>query len=76
MSYAGNNGSVELTADHESPKIPGAREFQSLRVSVVIPCYDEAATLPKVIRSVLAQPDVHQVIVVDDGSRDSTCLVR
>ena len=42
------------------------------RVSVVIPSYNEASTVPSVIRLVLAQDEVHEVIVVDDGSRDGT----
>ena len=43
------------------------------RVSVVIPCYNQASYLADAIESALGQtlPDV-EVIVVDDGSRDET----
>jgi glycosyltransferase involved in cell wall biosynthesis len=41
-------------------------------VSVVIPSYNEAATIGVVIRTALAQPEVQEVIVVDDGSQDGT----
>jgi glycosyltransferase involved in cell wall biosynthesis len=41
-------------------------------VSVVIPTYNEAATICAVVRSVLAQPEVQQIIIVDDGSLDGT----
>jgi glycosyltransferase involved in cell wall biosynthesis len=41
-------------------------------VSVVIPSYNEAATIGVVIRTALAQPEVQEVIVVDDGSQDDT----
>jgi glycosyltransferase involved in cell wall biosynthesis len=42
-------------------------------VSIVIPCYNEAATLEQVIDKVLAAPIPHmEVIVVDDGSTDGT----
>jgi dolichol-phosphate mannosyltransferase len=50
----------------------GDDEARSPCVSVVIPCYNEAATIASVIRSVLARHEVHEVIVVDDGSRDGT----
>jgi glycosyltransferase involved in cell wall biosynthesis len=40
--------------------------------SVVIPTYNEEATVCTVVRRVLAQPEVREVIVVDDGSHDST----
>ena len=38
----------------------------------MIPSYNEVATLDVVIRAALAQPEVQEVIVVDDGSQDDT----
>src|ERR1700722_8506374 len=43
------------------------------KVSVVIPTYNRAATVPRAIESVLAQTVTDlEVIVVDDGSSDDT----
>jgi glycosyltransferase involved in cell wall biosynthesis len=41
-------------------------------LSIVIPSFNEGTTICTIIRSVLAQPQVHEVIVVDDGSQDQT----
>jgi glycosyltransferase involved in cell wall biosynthesis len=41
-------------------------------VSVVIPAFNEGKTIAGVIRTVLEQPLVMEVIVVDDGSHDET----
>ena len=44
-------------------------------LSVVIPCYNEQATLPAVVRRVLAAPPQdksREVVVVDDGSSDGS----
>jgi glycosyltransferase involved in cell wall biosynthesis len=42
-------------------------------VSVIIPSYNAAATLPRAIESVIAQrPRSSEIIVVDDGSTDDT----
>ncbi len=41
-------------------------------LAVVIPVYNEAATIAEVVRMVLAQPLVQELIVVDDGSQDGT----
>ena len=45
-------------------------------VSVIVPAYNESATLEDVVRGiarVLASwPGSHEIIVVDDGSRDGT----
>lgn len=41
-------------------------------LGVVVPVYNEAGTISNVIKTVLAQPLVVEVIVVDDASKDST----
>jgi glycosyltransferase involved in cell wall biosynthesis len=41
-------------------------------LSVVMPIYNEAATVEKVVHAVLAQPVVAEIIAVDDGSTDGT----
>ena len=43
-----------------------------MKLSVVMPVYNEAATVAEVIRVVLAQRPVQQLVVVDDCSRDGT----
>jgi glycosyltransferase involved in cell wall biosynthesis len=41
-------------------------------LSVVMPVYNEEATVAPVLRNVLAQRPVQELIVVDDCSRDKT----
>jgi glycosyltransferase involved in cell wall biosynthesis len=43
-----------------------------VRVSFVIPAYDEAATIEEVLERVEALPLDKQVVIVDDGSTDGT----
>jgi glycosyltransferase involved in cell wall biosynthesis len=45
---------------------------QSLMLSVVIPVYDERATIHEILRRVRAVPIKKQIIIVDDCSRDGT----
>lgn len=46
-----------------------------MKVTAVIPAYNEAARIGAVLEPVLAAPSVHEVIVVDDGSTDRTAEV-
>ena len=41
-------------------------------LTVVVPVYNEASTITEVLKTVLAQPVVQEIIVVDDGSADGT----
>lgn len=46
---------------------------QKMRLSVVIPCFNESATIQTVVEKVKAAPvDPMEIIVVDDGSTDGT----
>ena len=40
--------------------------------SVVIPCYNEVNTVADIVKRVLAEEIVDEVIIVDDGSTDGT----
>ena len=44
-------------------------------LSVVMPVYNEAATIEAIVAAVLAQRPVQELMVVDDGSRDGTRAV-
>lgn len=47
-----------------------------MRISVVIPTYNRADLLPATLQAVLSQTlSAHEIIVVDDGSRDATLQV-
>lgn len=51
-------------------------EKQPLLFSIVIPCYNYAATLPRAINSVLSQEEgCFELLVIDDGSTDNTATV-
>ena len=39
-------------------------------LTVVVPCYNEEATIETLLGQVLESPWVAEVVVVDDGSRD------
>ena len=39
-------------------------------LSVMMPVYNEERTLGTILRHVLAQPEVGEVVAVDDGSQD------
>ncbi len=43
-----------------------------MKLSVVMPCYNEQGTLRKIVAQVLRQPFEIELIIVDDGSTDAT----
>jgi glycosyltransferase involved in cell wall biosynthesis len=43
-----------------------------LKLSVIIPCYNEKTTVAEVVRRVRAVKLAHEIIVVDDGSTDGS----
>jgi glycosyltransferase involved in cell wall biosynthesis len=47
----------------------------SAQLSVVVPAYNEEATLAEVVGKLLGVPYLHEVILVDDGSTDRTCEI-
>ncbi|MDE0066605.1 MAG: glycosyltransferase family 2 protein [Acidimicrobiaceae bacterium] len=42
------------------------------RLSVVMPCYNEAATVAEMVKRVLASPHTAELVIIDDGSTDGT----
>ena len=66
-----------LVADLRTlPRSDSATGPITASVSVVVPARDEEQTLPALLRSVAEQlPEVHEVVVVDDASRDATAAV-
>jgi glycosyltransferase involved in cell wall biosynthesis len=45
---------------------------EPLKVSVIIPCYNERATIREIVAAVQAAGRAHEIIIVDDGSTDGT----
>ena len=49
----------------------------NMALAVVMPAFNEASTIQKVVLKVLQQPEVGQLVIVDDASRDATAdIVR
>jgi glycosyltransferase involved in cell wall biosynthesis len=51
------------------------RDVEPRCLSVVMPCFNEAATVDKIVSAVLASPFVGELIIVDDCSTDGTASV-
>ena len=64
--------SASAVAEGEPSRVMG-REVNSLRLSVVIPCFNEKATLLQVVAAVQeVDPPDKEIILVDDASTDGT----
>ncbi|OGV91859.1 glycosyl transferase [Microgenomates group bacterium RIFCSPLOWO2_01_FULL_46_13] len=48
------------------------KNAKTIRLSIIMPIYNEAATVEQAIRRVLARKEAVEVIVVNDGSTDET----
>lgn len=59
--------------ERRAPLAPGAAP--ALRVSVVIPARDEQDRIGPVLRALAGDPDVHEMLVVDDHSTDATAAL-
>jgi glycosyltransferase involved in cell wall biosynthesis len=46
-----------------------------MKITVIIPAYNEIKTIQEIIRRVLATKMVDELLIVDDGSTDGTCEV-
>ena len=47
-----------------------------MKLSIIIPCYNEASTIKKIIKKINLQADIDkEIIVVDDCSTDKTRLI-
>jgi glycosyltransferase involved in cell wall biosynthesis len=54
---------------------PASRDFvvpRNFKLSIVIPVYNEAATIQRVIAGVVALPIPKEIVIVDDASTDGT----
>jgi glycosyltransferase involved in cell wall biosynthesis len=54
------------------PNFEPARSKPHTLVSAIIPARNEEASVARTVESVAAQPEIEEVIVVDDGSTDAT----
>lgn len=55
-----------------STSTPSTQELPEKCLSVLMPVYNEKATIHRIIERVLAQPAVSELIIVDDASTDGT----
>jgi glycosyltransferase involved in cell wall biosynthesis len=44
----------------------------ALKLSVIMPCYNEKKTIEEIIRQVLDVDLAHEIVIIDDGSTDGT----
>ncbi|MGD8395333.1 MAG: glycosyltransferase family 2 protein [Candidatus Eiseniibacteriota bacterium] len=60
------------TAPSAAPTAGATAAAPPLKLSVIIPVYNECATISEIIEKVNRVPVTKEIIVIDDGSRDGT----
>src|ERR1044071_5847082 len=70
-----NSGRDSSRCRRASDDAPRPRTNSLMRIAVLIPAYQAAAHLGEVLLRLQAQPERHEALVVDDGSRDATAEV-
>ena len=67
---------MSATSTHTNPELSGSsgapRVSSTMKLSVIVPIYNERATLRDVVAKVLSVPLEIELICVDDGSRDGS----
>ncbi len=63
---------LRLTERDPKAQLPGNEITQTRCLSAVIPCFNELATIERVVQQVLESPFIAQVILIDDASTDGT----
>ena len=66
------NNVVVTPGDRAITRPTTAAEAVRLKVSVVIPLYNERDTILKVLNRIRLQDDIHEIVIIDDGSTDGT----
>jgi glycosyltransferase involved in cell wall biosynthesis len=77
-SLEGPGGALPSPRDDGMAQVPGAietdaRQHASVRVAVVIPCFNDGATVGEAVES-LRLEEPCEVVIVDDGSTDAGTL--
>jgi glycosyltransferase involved in cell wall biosynthesis len=67
-----NGSMIDATTSEEKGGEAKSTPSQEGGLSVIIPCHNEAATLPGILRKLTAVLPLHEIIVVDDASTDET----
>ncbi len=75
MRYESVRSDLVLAAACCDEAARAAHEIARPLLSVIVPVYNEAATIDELLRRVVSSPVEKQVIVVDDGSTDGTLEV-
>lgn len=64
-----------MTTENPSPSPAATASLTVPSVSAIVPARDEEAAIASCVRSLLAQPEISEILVVDDQSTDKTAEI-